>query len=164
MVSTNIDRVSTKDVGGYQQKFKENNTSINNKKEKEEEEIKKIEKVKDDLSKVTKFYEDNITLIVPTVSEEMESYLEDGIEADLINACIKEAVDRNKRNWKYIKTILNDCYNNKVFTVHQYRIKQKEFKEKQKEVKVQAVKKQETKYANDFSEYDSYARKEVKNE
>lgn len=29
-VSTNVDRVSTNDLGGYQQKFKENNTSNNN--------------------------------------------------------------------------------------------------------------------------------------
>lgn len=158
MVSTNIDRVSTKDVGGYQQKFKENNTSINNKKEEE----RKTENRKSDLSKITKYYEDNITLIVPTIVEEIESYLEDGIEAELIITCIKEAVDRNHRNWKYIKTILNDCYNNKVFTVERYEIKQKEFKKFKN--KKQDIKISELKYSNDFSEYDNYIRKEVQNE
>lgn len=140
-----------------------NNTSINNKKEEE----RKIENKENDLSKITKYYEDNITLIAPTIVEEIESYLEDGIEAELIMICIKEAVDRNRRNWKYIKTILNDCYNNKVFTVKQYEIKQKEFKElknKQYKAKTKEINKQEIKYENDFSEYDNYIRKEVQNE
>ena len=139
------------------QMAEENNININNKKEKEER--------KNNLSKIIKYYEDNITLIVPSVVEEIESYLEDEIEADLIIACIKEAVDRNKRNWKYIKAILNDCYNNKIYTAKQYEIKQKEFKEKQQEKSEQKVKKQEAIYTNDFSEYDDYVKKsEVQNE
>lgn len=135
-----------------------NNTSINNKKEEE----RKTENRKSDLSKITKYYEDNITLIVPTIVEEIESYLEDGIEAELIITCIKEAVDRNRRNWKYIKTILNDCHNNKVFTVKQYEIKQKEFKASRNQQ--YKAKTQEIKYENDFSEYDNYFKREVQNE
>lgn len=134
------------------QTAEDNNTSINNKEEEKKEK----------LSKVVKYYENNVTLIVPTVYEEIESYLEDGLEADLIIACIKEAVDRNHRHWKYIKTILNDCYNNKVFTPEQYEIKQKEFKKSKN--KKQETKISESKYSNDFSEYDNYIRKEVQNE
>lgn len=137
-----------------------NNTSINNNKKEEE-------KIKNNLSKIIKYYEDNITLIASSIAEEIQSYLEDGLEAELIITCIKEAVDRNRRNWKYIKTILNDCYNNKVLTVEQYEIKQKEFKElknKQYKAKTKEINKQEIKYENDFSEYDNYIRKEVQNE
>lgn len=134
----------------------EDNITSNNNKEKEEEK-------KNNLSKIIKYYEDNITLIVPIVVEEMASYLEDGIKGELIIACIKEAVDRNCRNWKYIKTILNDCSNNNVCTVRQYKIKQKEYretKEKQQQVKTQQIKKQDTKYTNDFSEYDNYVKRD----
>ena len=41
---------------------------------------------------------------------------------------MNEAVSRNKRNWKYITGILNDCINNKVYTAKQFKIKQEEFK------------------------------------
>ena len=137
MVSTNIDRVSTKNWEGYQQKFKENNTSIN--KEEEKENIKeKVKMTNDDFKKVVNFYENNMTLITPTVSEDIEKYLyQDNLHADLIIACIKEAVDRNKRFWKYAVSILNDCMNNKIFTAEQFYIRQKEFKSNNKSIKKQ---------------------------
>lgn len=58
----------------------------------------------------------------------MEKYLKSGLYADLIIEAMKEAVSRNKRNWKYVAGILNDCMNNKVHTGEQFRIRQKEFK------------------------------------
>lgn len=146
-IDENVNTYYQKNQYPINEKVKENNTSINNKKEKEEK------------KKIVEFYENNITLIVSTVSEEIDSYLDDGLEAELIIACIKEAADRNKRNWKYIKTILNDCYNNKIYTVAQYEIKQKEFK--QSNSKNQEIKIKETKgplYKNNFSEYDKFSK------
>lgn len=105
-----------KNQEGIDKNVKENITSINNKEEEE------------GLSKIIDFYQNNITLIVDHVAEEMESFLDDGLEPELIIAAMEEAVDRNKRNWKYVKTILNDCINNKVSTTKQFEIKQKEFK------------------------------------
>lgn len=95
---------------------KENITSINNK-EKEEGIVKIID-----------FYENNITLITDFVKQEIESFIDDGISDDLIIEAMKEAVSRNKRNWKYVKSILNNCYNNNIKTVQQYRISQENFK------------------------------------
>ncbi|MBR3002893.1 MAG: helix-turn-helix domain-containing protein [Clostridia bacterium] len=123
MVSTNIDRVSTKNGEGYQQKFKENNTSINNKKKKKED-----RNFQEELKNVIEFYENNITLITQFISEDMDKYLHDGLYADLIIEAMKDAVSRNKRNWKYVASILNDCINNKVYTAEQFKIKQQEFK------------------------------------
>jgi len=116
-----------KKIKGYSQNPKENNTSIN-KEEEEKENIK--EKVIDpNLGKVIDFYQDNITLILPTIQEDIKSYLyQDNLQADLIIACIKEAVDRNHRSWKYIAKILENCKDNKVFTAEQFYIKQREFK------------------------------------
>lgn len=68
-------------------------------------------------------------MIVPTISEEISGYLDEGIEADLIIACIKEAVSRNKGNWKYIDSILRNCINNNIKTEKQFYLKQKEFKD-----------------------------------
>ena len=96
---------------------KENITSINNKKEKEA------------FKKIVEFYENNITLITQFVAEDIEKYLElNNLEAELIIEVMKEAVARNKRNWKYIATILNNCVDNNIKTAKQFRISQKEFK------------------------------------
>lgn len=103
------------------QKTEDNITSINNKKE-EERNFQK------ELKDVIEFYENNITLITAFISEDMEKYLKSGLYADLIIEAMKEAVSRNKRNWKYVTGILNDCINNEVHTAKQFRIRQKEFK------------------------------------
>lgn len=120
------DNILTKMNIPYMQKYgegtvknvKENITSINNKKEKEEA-----------FKKIIEFYEDNITLITPFVSEDISKFLEiDNLEEDLIIEVMKEAVSRNKRNWKYISTILVNCVDNNIKTAKQFKINQEEFK------------------------------------
>lgn len=123
-----------KNQEGIDENVKENITSINNK-EKEE-----------GLKKIIDFYQNNITLIVNHVAEEMESFLDDGLEPELIIAAMEEAVDRNKRNWKYIKTILNDCISNKVSTAKQFEIKQKEFKSNKKQPDKKDITKEKIEY------------------
>lgn len=108
-----------------------NNTSINNKKEKEEA-----------FKKIIEFYEDNIALITPFIVEDINKFLEiDNLEEDLIIEVMKESVSRNKRNWKYISTILVNCVDNNIKTAKQFRISQEEFKSN----KNQNNKKNETK-------------------
>lgn len=119
---TNVNGGINKKLRGYSQKFKENNTSINNNKKEEERNFQS------ELKAVIEFYENNITLITAFISEDMEKYLKSGLYADLIIEAMKEAVSRNKRNWKYVTGILNDCMNNKVHTGEQFRIRQEEFK------------------------------------
>lgn len=100
----------------------DNITSINNKKEKEE-----------GFKKIIDFYENNVTIITPFVAEDIDKFLEiDNLEADLIVEVIKEAVSRNKRNWKYISTILRNCVDNNIKTANQFRISQEEFKSNKK--------------------------------
>lgn len=141
-VLTNINTgIHKKEIGihkkekGYSQNPKENNTSINNKKEEEEKEKKYTEELK----RAIEFYENNITIITPTVFEDMEEYFRCGISLDLMIDAMKEAVDRNKRNWKYVTGILNNCLNTKIYTSKEFKIKQEEFKsnknQKQKETK-----------------------------
>lgn len=115
-----------------------NNTSINNKNKKKEE-------IQEQLKTIIDFYENNIALITPYVAEDMEKYLQDGMEADLIIACMEEAVSRNKRIWKYVASTLNNCCNSKITTAKQFRISQEEFKfnKKQKERKEEVQEKNE---------------------
>ncbi len=102
---------------GTVKNVKENITSITNKKK--EEAYKKI----------IDFYQNNITIITPFVVEDINNFLDiDGVQEDLIIEAMKEAVSRNKRNWKYISTILKDCVDNNIKTGQQFKISQKEFK------------------------------------
>lgn len=153
-VLPNINRVLQKNQEGYCKKVKENNTSINNKKEEEGDS-------RNELKKVINFYENNITLITPFVSEDMEKYLQDGLQADLIIACMKEAVSRNKRNWHYVVSILNDCCNNNIKTAEQFYIKQKDFKSNNNNSTKQQQTKEKVEYEEIHFENEEEYRKEL---
>ncbi len=66
----------------------------------------------------------------PFVSEQIQTYLDDGLQEGLVIACMKEAVSRNKCCWSYVKRILDNCINDNIKTKEQFYIKQKEFKSK----------------------------------
>jgi DnaD/phage-associated family protein len=119
--------------------MEDNITSINNKKEEEE-------KIQNDLKDIINFYENNITMITALVADSMEMYLKEGLSANLIIEAMKEAVFRNKRNWKYVTGILNDCINNKIHTVQQFKIKQEEFKSNKKQNDSQKQAKEKIEY------------------
>lgn len=119
--------------------MEDNITSINNKKEEEEN-------LKNDLKNIINFYENNITMITALVAESMEMYLKDGLNSDLIIEAMKEAVFRNKRNWKYVTGILNDCLQNKVFTAKHFKIMQEEFKANKKQNNVTKQIKEKVEY------------------
>ena len=56
---------------------------------------------------------------------------------------MKEAVSRNKRNWKYISTILVNCVDNNIKTAKQFRISQEEFKSNKNQSNKKEQKKEE---------------------
>ena len=126
--------------------LKENNTRIIKEEEKEN-------------NNPFEFYQNNFGLMSSYTALNIQTYLEDGLTEELIVEAMKNALDNNARNWKYVKTILNNCLNENITTVEQYRAKQIEFKN-QKANKKTTPKKQEVTYNTDFSEYDEYARRE----
>lgn len=118
-----------------------------------------INKKEEEKEKIIDFYNNNFGLITPYIAENIFSYLENGLQQDLIIRAMEEAVSNNIRKWNYVKTILNDCVNNQIKTLEQYTIKQREFKNK-KANKTTANKKQEVTYNTDFSEYDQYVKRD----
>ncbi len=118
-----------------------------------------INKKEEEKEKIIDFYNNNFGLITPFVAENIFSYLEDGLQQDLIIRAMEEAVSNNIRKWNYVQTILNDCVNNQIKTLEQYTIKQREFKNK-KANKTTVSKKQEVTYNTDFSEYDQYVKRD----
>lgn len=95
---------------------------------------------KEQLKNLINFYENNITIITEFVAEDMEKYLDDGLEEELIIEAMKEAVSRNKRSWKYIVAILNNCVDNKITTAKQFKIEQEEFKSNKNKPKKEKTK------------------------
>lgn len=100
------------------------------------------------------FYENNFGLITPIIAEKINTYIEDGIEEELIIEAMKKAVENNARKWSYVQTILNDCVNKNIKTLHEFETQQKEYKNN----KTPKTIKKEVEYNTDFSEYDKYAR------
>ena len=138
---------SQKNQEGIDKNVKENITSINNKNKK-----------KEDLKKIINFYENNLAIITSFVAEDMEKYLESGLEADLIIAAMREAVVRNKRNWLYVTRILNNCQDNNVTTAKQFKIEQEEFKYNKNKPKKEKVK-EKIKYAEVEMTEEEYRKK-----
>ena len=145
-IKENLNKYLKKVKEPIKENLKENNTRII--KEEEERENKNP----------FEFYQNNFGLMSSYTALNIQTYLDDGLTEDLIVEAMKNALDNNARNWKYVKTILNNCLNENITTVEQYRAKQIEFKN-QKANKT-TTKKQEVTYNTDFSEYDEYARRE----
>ena len=70
------------------------------------------------------FIKEYMIKINPTCSrlelEKLSSYLDDGLEEDLIIEAINEAVLSNVRNYKYIASILNRCLDRGIKTKEQF--------------------------------------------
>lgn len=130
------------------------NTEIEKEKEKEKE--IDVEKEKTTIKENSiNFYENNFGLITPVIVDKINTYLDDGIEDELIITAMKKAVENNARKWSYVQTILNDCVNNNIKTLHDFEIQQKEFKNKKI---TKTTTKKEVEYNTDFSEYDKYVK------
>lgn len=126
--------------------LKDNNINIINKKEEKE--------------KIINFYNNNFGLITPYIAENIFTYLEDGLQEELIIKAMEESIANNVRRWNYVKTILNDCISNNITTVEQYDAKQREYKNKKTNKEINTTKKQEVTYNTDFSEYDQYVKRD----
>lgn len=85
----------------------------------------KINKIKENKSKaaVVDFYEQNIGMLSRTISDDMDYYLSNEFEPELIIACIKKSVDNNKRTWSYAKGILDNLSNQGIKTVKEWKEK-----------------------------------------
>lgn len=82
----------------------------------------------DGLQYVIDFYSNNIGLIAPYGLKILESYLEEGIPAELIIYAMQKAVESNKRTIQYIKGILNSWSKKGIKTLIQAKEEEQEFK------------------------------------
>lgn len=83
----------------------------------------------DGLQDVIEFYNNNIGLMTPYGLKILESYLEEGIPAELIIYAMQKAVESNKRTIQYIKGILNSWSKKGIKTLIQAKEEEQEFKQ-----------------------------------
>lgn len=118
-----------------------------------------INKKEEEKEKIINFYNNNFGLITPYVAENIFTYLEDGLQEDLIIKAMEESIANNVRRWNYVKAILDDCLNNNIQTAEMYIAKQKEYKNQKTNKETNTNKKKEITYNTDFSEYDKYVKR-----
>ena len=83
----------------------------------------------DGLQDVIDFYSNNIGLMTPYGLKILESYLDEGIPAELIIYAMQKAVESNKRTIQYIKGILNSWSKKGIKTLIQAKEEEQEFKQ-----------------------------------
>ncbi|MEN7563100.1 DnaD domain protein, partial [Clostridioides difficile] len=81
---------------------------------------------------IKKYYESYIGVITPNNFLQLMSYLDDGMEADVIIRAIDEAIANGVKNYKYVKTILNNWIEAGVKTSLELTEYQNEFERKKK--------------------------------
>ena len=85
----------------------------------------------DGLSKIIKFYEDNIGPVTPYSLEILSSYLSD-MNADVIVYAMQKAVDSKIRTLAYIKSILNNWSKQGIKTLIEAQEESRKFRKKDK--------------------------------
>lgn len=75
-----------------------------------------------------RFYTANFGVLTPFISQEAESFLDDGMTDELIVMALEKAVGNNKRYWSYAKGILNRWLEAGIDTPEKARAERVEFK------------------------------------
>ncbi len=89
---------------------------------KEVKEVKEVNEVKEvkkegieNVSEINKFYEENgFGIMGSSIAQEIISYLDDGMNEEIIIEALKIALNNNKISWSYSKACLNDWFNKKI--------------------------------------------------
>ena len=66
-------------------------------------------------------YEENIGFLSPFITDAIKSYLDDGVDGDVICAAIKQAVENGVLKWRYVEKILIDKLNRGIKTLSAYK-------------------------------------------
>ena len=77
------------------------------------------------------FYQENFGSITPHVSNDLLVWLDD-LGDELVIEAMKRAVERNKKNWGYVKSILQSWLKKNIRTIEQAKAEEVEFQNQQK--------------------------------
>jgi DnaD/phage-associated family protein len=80
------------------------------------------------------FYSKNFGPITQFMSEEIGTFIDDGIDEEVIIKCMGISLETGANNWKYAKGILNRLLSANIKTLDQFESKEKEFNNNNKNV------------------------------
>ncbi len=86
---------------------------------------------RDPPGKVFQFYQENIGFLSSHQAEVLNSYLDDGLEPELIIEAMKDSLGSDNK-WKYLCSILQNCIKSNILTLTQYNAAKVEHKNKSK--------------------------------
>jgi DnaD/phage-associated family protein len=93
-------------------------------KENKEEEVKG--NTTSSTSKLFNFYNNNYGMITPFVAESINSFLDDGVEEDLMLRYLEIGVENNKKSWGYVKAVAQNNLELNIKTLEQFNAKEVE--------------------------------------
>lgn len=100
--------------------------SIEKESKEEKSKVNVVGGVSNDFSIVVRCYEDNIGMLSGTVTEIINYYMDEGVQAELINESIKVACMNNKRTMSYAEGVLKNWLKDGIYTLEQYKSSQLE--------------------------------------
>lgn len=105
------------------------------------------------MQRLSQFFEgNNFGLMAHSIMDDFAAYLDEGVDALLIERCMKEAVDCGTLAWKYVVRILERCRTQNIGTVDQFEAE----KRKRESDKIRQFPKHEAKPDyTDTSRYDN---------
>ena len=68
---------------------------------------------------LSKYYQENIGVLSGIQLQTLTSYVEDGMDVEVVKEAIRRASDYGITNFKYIQSILNNWFNKKILTMDQ---------------------------------------------
>lgn len=72
------------------------------------------------LSAAVESYEENIGPVTRMIAEDMDYFIRQGMEEQVLTRAIRKAVDANVRKWSYVKGILRSLLNQGIKTVKEW--------------------------------------------
>lgn len=117
--------------------------------------VKNVKNDKEDTTTTTReddaivFYQNNFGSITPYVSQDLLIWLQD-LGDELVIEAMKRALERNKKNWGYVKSILQSWLSKNIKTVEQAKAEETEFKNQQTMKKPFIPRKQQTEVVPDW--------------
>jgi predicted phage replisome organizer len=95
---------------------------------------KEVDKEKDVVVTPEKFYNQNFGLITKYIADDINNFICDGFEEQLIIRLMKEALKNNANNWNYVSKALSNLMLINIKTVEQYEAHEAERTRKNKKV------------------------------
>ena len=132
IVNKNGDTVEVLENSNTQSKVKESKVKESKVKESKVKSTTTTRKEKNPENDAIVFYQNNLGIVRPAITEELLVFIKD-FGDELVIEALKRAINRNKPNWGYAKSILQDWGRKGINTIEQAKAEEVEFQNQQQQ-------------------------------